>query len=137
MKNGVKLAITGLLLCVFFGVSCASRSPQTTSDILQTRIDELKLAVESEIDEPARREAINEVLDELRQETRERGEAIRQGELALVEANARHGTSEEEMEQLMDTLSRERFRVLSSLQESHFKLQGMVSREEWESIAKN
>jgi hypothetical protein len=136
MKNTLRIITLSVALAFCWGPGCASRSSQSAPDVLQARIDKLKEAVESEVDDPARVKQITAHLEELRDIIAEQAKNVTRREGELVDANASYATSSEQMEQLMNEVIEKKLLVMKTLEEAHFDLQRLVTREEWEAIAK-
>lgn len=119
------LALAGLTSC---------KSAEKTLGLNPERLDKTRAAIQVEIPDAERRQAMLEVVDSFQADVRKITEEVKAIRLRIVEANRDYDTPREQLQQLYAELGSQLDRLGNAVKEYSLKLRTLCFEAEWDEL---
>ncbi len=124
--------VMGMML--IFGGLAGCQSTEDSFGLNPDRVDKTRAAIQLEIPDAERRQALLTVVDSFQADVHKILEEAKAIRVQIVEANRDYDTPREQLQQLYDELGIQQDRLVRSVKEHGLKLRTHCSEAEWDEI---
>lgn len=124
-----------LSLATLLLASCASDTTSPAQQVVE-RAENFARRIDDCVDDPVRAEKMNAVLAEVSTQFQQRATQLQEAQAQLREAAKSYETSEADLQRGIDRIMLQGIELRTMLEEAHFEIRDLATREEWNQIAK-